>query len=119
MEENKVTVTNLDWQDEYLAERISTDSKYFSDSVPEGQLVYTTTFKFLSEGEKQVNKFGKQVVTFKIMHEGKEKVLDIGATQFDVLKVIAKARPIIGKEVEWQRSGATQKDTRRAIKVKA
>lgn len=115
--EEKIIIS--DWQEEYLAEKPVGDSKYFSDAVPEGQLVYTTIFKFLTEGEKQTNKFGKQVISFKILHEGKEKILDIGATQYEVLKVIAKAKPIINKEVEWQRSGTTQKDTRRAIKVKA
>lgn len=112
--EEKIVET---WEEEYLIDKPITDSKYFSDAVPEGQLVFTAKFKFLSEGEKKINKFQKSVISFRIEHEGKEKLLEIGTTQFDILKTIAKAKPITGKTVDYQRSGTTQKDTRRAIKL--
>ena len=113
---NEQVIETEDWQEEFLIDKPVSDSRYFSDAVPEGQLVYTTKFKFKNDGTKKQNKFGKQVIEFFIEHEGKEKILSIGLTQFDVLKAIAKAKPITGKTVDWQRSGTTQKDTRRAIR---
>ena len=112
------TVENEDWQEEFLIDKPVNDSKYFSDPVPEGGLVYVTSFKFLNDGTKKQNKFGKQVVEFFIEHDGKEKILSVNITNFDILKAIAKAKPVVNKTVDWQRSGSTQKDTRRAIRFK-
>lgn len=116
--EQKVEVTNSngDWSDEYKEEKQKTDSKYFSDTVPQGELFYSTKFVFKSEGEKKENKWGKESILFRIEHEGKEKLLEISGTNFDVLHTIAKNKPLVGKPVQWQRQGIGQKDTRRAIK---
>jgi hypothetical protein len=114
--EVKVTNSNGDWSDEYKGDKPKNDSKYFSDTVPTGDIVYTTKFKFLSEGNPKENKWGNKSIEFKIEHDGKEKVLEISGSNFDVLHDIAEHKPLIGKTVEWQRSGVGQKETRRKIK---
>jgi hypothetical protein len=118
--EQKVEVANSngDWSDEYKGDRPVDNSKYFSDAVPEGKMSFKTTFKFLTEGNKITNKFNKTVIQFQILHEGKEKQLEISTTNFDILKTISQAKPIKDKEVEWERVGSTQKDTRRGITFK-
>lgn len=114
MEEKIIEVK--DWTEEYRGERTPTDSKFFSDKVAEGQLAYITKIKFKTSGEKATNSFGKEVVKFIIEHEGKEKVLEIGVNQYDLLSTIAKKENLVGSTADWQRSGTNQKDTRRAIK---
>lgn len=116
MEENKQTDSNQDWAEGYKDDKPKNDSKYFSDTVPEGELIYSTKFTFKSEGEKKKNKWDNESITFKIEHEGKEKILEINGTNFDVLHTIAKNKPLTGKTVQWQRQGIGQKNTRRAIK---
>ena len=118
VEEKEVTVTNSngDWSDEYKGEKPQLDSKYFSDAVQKGELFYATSFKFLDEGEKKTNKWGNTSIVFKITHEGKEKILEISGSNFDVLHAIAENKPVANKTVQWQRSGVGQKETRRAIK---
>ncbi len=118
MEEKEIKTTNStgDWSDEYKGDKPKRDSKYFSDAVPEGEIVFVTKFKFLNEGEKITNNWGKESIVFKIDHEAKEKVLEVSGSNFDVLNTIAKNKPLTGKDVSWQRSGVGQKETRRAIK---
>jgi hypothetical protein len=84
--------------------------------VPEGELSFRAEIEFKSEGEKVVNKFGKPVIRFSILHEGKEKVMEVGQNQYDYLKLVAEAKPLVNKKAIHQRSGSTQKDTRRTIK---
>lgn len=119
MEEKKVEVTNSngDWSDEYKSDRPKSDSSWFSDIVPENEIAYITEIKFKTEGEKTVNKFGKEVIKFLIEHEGKEKTMEVGTNQYDYLKILATNKPLIGKKFKHQRTGTTQKDTRRTIKV--
>jgi len=118
VEEKKVEVTNSngDWSDEYKEENTKNDSKYFSDKVQEGELIFSTKFTFKSEGEKKTNKWNNESIVFLIEHEGKEKTLEISGSNFDVLHTIAKNKPLLNKTVQWQRQGLGQKDTRRAIK---
>lgn len=117
--EKQVEVTNSsgDWSDEYKGEKPKSDSNWFSDIVQEGELVFTAEIKFRTEGEKTVNKFGKEVIKFLIEHEGKEKTMEVGTNQYDYLKILATNKPLIGKKFKHQRQGSTQKDTRRTIKV--
>jgi hypothetical protein len=116
MEEKEAIIA--DWEDDYLGDKPTNNSKYFSDTVPEGQLSFKTTFKFLTKGTKIVNNYKREVITLQIQHEGKEKTLEIGTTQYEVLNEMAKHKPVTGKEVEWERTGIGQKDTRRKIKFK-
>jgi hypothetical protein len=104
------------WINEYQGERTTTGSKYFSDTVPEGQLSFKCKIMFLDEGEKKVNNFEKEVIAFRIQVNGEEKLWEVNATNFDLLKTIAKASPLVGKTAELERTGTTRKDTRRAIK---
>lgn len=117
--ENKIETTNSngDWSDEYKGDKPKNDSNWFSDVVPEGELSYTADIEFKTEGEKTINKFGKEVIKFLILHEGKEKTMEVGCNQYDYLKIIANNKPLIGKKFKHQRTGSTQKDTRRTIKV--
>lgn len=120
MEEGKefnAKETNSDWSDEYKGERTPGDSTWFSDVVAEGELSFRAEIVFKSEGEKVTNKFGKEVIRFLITHEGKDKTMEVGCNQFDYLKILAGAKPLTGKKAIHQRSGSTQKDTRRTIKV--
>ena len=114
--EVKQTNSNGDWSDEYKGDKPQMDSKYFSDTVQKGELIFTTSFKFLNEGEKKTNKWGNNSIVFTISHEGKEKILEVNGSNFDVLHAISENKPITGKTVQWQRSGVGQKETRRAIK---
>ena len=118
MEEKEIKTTNSngDWSDEYKEENAKSDSKYFSDKVQEGELIFSTKFTFKSEGEKKTNKWNNDSIQFQIEHEGKEKTLEISGSNFDVLHTIAKNKPLLNKTVQWQRQGLGQKDTRRAIK---
>ena len=114
MEEKETT--NSNWEDEYKQERPAGDSNWFSDVVQEGELSFRAEIEFKSEGEKVINKFSKPVIRFSILHEGKEKTMEVGQNQYDYLKIVAEAKPLIGKKAIHQRSGSTQKDTRRTIK---
>ena len=118
MEENTIEQTNSngDWSDEYKGERQAGDSNWFSDVVAEGELSFKAEIKFKTEGEKVTNKFGKPVIRFTIEHEEKEKTMEVGANQFDYLKIVSENKPLVGKKAVHQRSGSTQKDTRRTIK---
>ena len=119
MEEKEINVetnSNGDWSDEYKGERPSGDSNWFSDVVQEGELSFRAEIEFQSEGEKVTNKFGKPVIRFIITHDGKEKTMEVGQTQYDYLKIVAENKPLTGKKAIHQRSGSTQKDTRRTIK---
>ena len=108
--------TNSDWSEEYKGDRPNTDSKWFSDVVPEGELSFKANITFKSEGEKATNNFGKQVIRFTIEVDGEEKTMEIGANQYDYLKCIAEAKPVTGKTATHERTGVGQKDTRRKIK---
>jgi hypothetical protein len=114
--EIKQTNSNGDWSDKYKGDKPTQDSKYFSDTVQNGDLVYSTKFKFLNEGNPKQNKWGNESIEFKILHEEKEKTLEISGSNFDVLHEIAEHKPVLNKTVEWQRSGVGQKETRRKIK---
>ena len=118
MEEKKVEATNSneDWSDEYKGDKPKLEGKFFSDTVQSGELYYATKFKFKDEGNKKTNKWGNASIEFKIEHDGKEKILEISGTNFDVLHEISEHKPITNKTVEWQRSGVGQKETRRKIK---
>ena len=105
-----------DWSDEYKKERPTGDSNWFSDVVEEGEISFTAEITFKTEGEKTTNKFNKEVIQFIVDHEGKEKTMEVGCRQFDYLKIVATNKPIIGKKARHQRTGSTQKDTRRTIK---
>jgi len=111
---NKTT----DWSEEYKQERPNKDSNWFSDVVQESELSFTATITFKSEGEKTINHWDKPVIRFIIEHEGKEKTMEVGCNQFDYLKILANAKPLTGKTAIHQRTGSTQKDTRRTIKFK-
>jgi len=113
MEQEKINETNSeeDWTNEYQGERPIGDSNWFSDVVAEGELSFRAEITFKSEGEKVTNKFGKPVIRFTIEHEGKEKTMEVGQTQYDYLKIVAEAKPLVGKKAIHQRSGSTQKDT--------
>jgi len=115
MEEETITISN--WEDEYKQDRPIGDSNWFSDVVEAGEISFTAEITFKSEGEKVTNKFGKEVIRFLIQHEGKEKTMEVGCNQFDYLKILAQAKPLVNKKAIHQRSGSTQKDTRRTIKV--
>ena len=114
--EIEVTNSNGDWSDDFQKERQESKSNWFKDEVPEGELSFTTDISFVDEGEKKVNNFNDQVVRFNILVNEEPKTLDIKYTQFDLLKVIASAKPIAGKKARWQRTGSTRTDTRRNIK---
>jgi len=118
MEEKELIIetTNGDWSDEYKGERPTTDSTWFSDVVEDGEISFRAEIVFLSEGEKVTNKFGKEVIRFLINTDGKEKTMEVGANQFDYLKIVAANKPLAGKSAVHQRTGSTQKDTRRTIK---
>jgi hypothetical protein len=118
MQDKEIEVTNSekDWANEYQGERPVGDSNWFSDVVAEGELSFRAEITFQSEGEKVTNKFGKPVIRFTIEHEGKEKTMEVGQNQYDYLKIVAEAKPLVGKKAIHQRSGSTQKDTRRTIK---
>ena len=105
-----------DWTEEYKAERPVGESNWFSDVVQEGEISFTAEITFKTEGEKVTNKFGKPVIRFVIEHEGKEKTMEVGQNQYDYLKIVAENKPLTGKKAIHQRSGSTQKDTRRTIK---
>ena len=115
--EVKVTDSSGDWSDEYKGDKPKNDSNWFSDIVQEGELSYTAEITFKTEGEKTTNKFGKEVIRFLIEHEGKEKTMEVGTNQYDYLKILATNKPLVGKKFKHSRSGSTQKDTRRTIKV--
>lgn len=119
MESKKVEVPNSngDWSDEYKGERPKQDSSWFSDIVQDGELSFTAEIKFKTEGEKTTNKFGKEVIKFIIEHENKEKTMEVGTNQYDYLKILAANKPLVGKKFKHQRTGSTQKDTRRTVKV--
>ena len=119
MVEEKIIETNSDWAEEFQGDAPATDQKYFSDKVPEGELSFRTEITFLNEGTKETIKtpWGqREVITFKIQHEDKEKTMQVGTTQFDYLKIIAEHKPITNKKAIVQRTGTSQKDTRRTIK---
>ena len=119
MVETKEVITNSgDWSDEYKAERTPSESNWFSDVVQEGELSFRADITFKDEGTKTINKFGKEVIHFTITHEGKEKSMEVGCNQYDYLKVVAQNKPLTGKSAVHQRTGSTQKDTRRNIKFK-
>jgi len=109
--------TDSDWSEEYKGDRPTTDGKYFSDTVPQGEMIFSTEFTFKDEGRKTTNKWGKESITFNIDHDGKEQVLEIVGTNFDLLKTLAEAKPLTEKKVQWQRSGEGQKNTRRKVKI--
>ena len=112
--ENKET--NSNWEDDYTGDRPTGDSNWFSDVVQEGELSFRAEIEFKSKGEKVINKFGKEVIRFTIEHESKEKTMEVGCNQYDYLKIIATNKPLVGKKARHQRTGSTQKDTRRTIK---
>jgi len=116
MEQETIIKTNSNWEEEYKGDRPQTDGKYFSDTVPENEMIYSTEFTFKDEGNKITNKWGKESIVFNINHKDKEQILEIVATNYDLLRTIAEAKPITGKKVQWQRSGEGQKNTRRKIK---
>jgi hypothetical protein len=113
---NAETNSKEDWSEKYKGDRPSTDGKFFSDTVPEGEMIYSTEFVFKDEGKETTNKWGKETIVFTINHNGKEQILEIVESNFDLLKIIGEAKPLTGKKVQWQRSGVGQKDTRRKIK---
>jgi len=113
---DKELTNSNDWSKEYEGERQVSDSTWFSDVVQEGELSFRAEIIFLSEGEKKINKFGKEVIQFLINTEGKTKTMEVGCNQFDYLKIVAANKPLEGKKAIHQRSGSTQKDTRRTIK---
>jgi len=116
MENKETNETISDWSEEYKAERTNKDSNWFSDVVQEGEISFTADITFKTEGEKEENKFGKQVIRFIIEHEGKEKTMEVGCNQYDYLKILANNKPLVGKKARHQRTGSNQKDTRRTIK---
>ena len=79
--------------------------------------------KFKSDGEKRINKFGKEVMHFIIEVAEKEKFMEIGTTQYDFLRTIGQKKKdnkgtLIGVIGVIERVGSTQKDTRRTIQFK-
>ena len=113
---DKELTNSKSWTEEYEGERQTSDSTWFSDVVQEGELSFRAEIVFLSEGEKVTNKFGKELIRFLINTDGKEKTMEVGCNQFDYLKIVAQNKPLEGKKAIHQRSGSTQKDTRRTIK---
>ena len=113
----EVASSNGDWSDDYKGDKPKMDSSWFSDIVQEGELSFAAEIKFKTEGEKTTNKFGKEVIKFIIDHEGKEKTMEVGTNQYDYLKILATNKPLLGKRFKHQRTGSTQKDTRRTIKL--
>lgn len=120
MEEKIVNTEN--WEEEFLADKPKTDSKYFSDTVPEGQLSFKKEFAFKSDGEQKINSYKNPVVNFIIEVDGKEKIWEVSKKQWEILKVIANKKKekgtLVGLKVNLERTGKTQTDTRRAIKFK-
>ena len=107
-----------DWTEEYLIEQPKKQSDYFSDTVPEGELIFKGEIKFLTEGIEKINNFNTPVVFFEIEFEGKKLKWDVSKKQWQILKEIAKAKPLIGKTAILQRQGSNQTDTKRTIKFK-
>lgn len=109
------------WDDEALEDKPKTDSKYFSDTVPEGQLSFKTELTFKTNGEKKINNFKTPVVTFIIEVNGQEKTWEVSTKQWEILKNIAQKKKdnnntLIGVKATLERTGSNQTDTRRAIK---
>jgi hypothetical protein len=107
--------TNSNWEDDYTGDRPTGDSAWFSDTVPEGKISYTTTITFKDEGKKASGFKAKPVIRFLIEHEGKEKNWDVNPKQWEILQDIAKAKPLTGKKASITRTGKGQLDTRRQI----
>ena len=116
--EVEVKTDSNDWSEEYKGDRPVTDSNWFSDVVPEGDISFNATIKFKNEGIKTINHWDKDVIRFTIEHDEIEKTMEVGCTQYDYLKTLATNKPLTGKTAEHQRTGSTQKDTRRNIKFK-
>jgi hypothetical protein len=117
--ENEVVVEQA-WDEEFLAEKPKTDSKYFSDSVPEGQLSFKTELTFKTDGEPKTKNFKQPVIEFIIEVNGKEKVWEVSKKQWEILKTIAakkkENKTLTGLKATLERTGTNQQDTRRAIK---
>ncbi len=109
-------IETKNWSDDYTTERPVGEKDFFSDIVPEGQLSFKATIKFLSEGEKLVNKFGKECIRFNIEAGAKKLKWDIGCNQWELLRTIAHAKPLTGKLAQLERVGTNQKDTKRTMK---
>jgi len=119
MEQETITNSNEDWAKEYEGDNPTQNNKYFSDKLVDDEVSFTAEIIFKNEGEKETIKtpWGeRKVITFKIEHEQKEKIMQVGETQFDYLKAIANAKPLTGKKAKVTRVGTTQKDTKRTIK---
>jgi hypothetical protein len=120
MEEKEIK-TEQAWDEEALEDKPKTDSKYFSDSVPEGQLSFKTELTFKTNGESKINNYKTKVVNFIIEVGGKEKIWEVSTKQWELLKIIAQKKKdnngtLIGVKATLERTGSNQTDTRRAIK---
>lgn len=120
MEEREV-ITEQAWDDEALSEQTPTDSRYFNDSVPKGQLSFKGEITFKSDGESKINNYKTPVVNFIIDYQGKEKLWEISKKQYDILKTIAQKKKdnngtLIGLKATLERTGVGRADTRRQIK---
>ena len=118
--EEKIVEVNEAWDEEFLADKPKTDSKYFSDIVPQGQLSFKADLVFKSDGEKLINNFKTPVIKFIIEVEGKEKFWEVSTKQWEILKTIAAQKKakgtLVGLKATLERTGTNQTDTRRAIK---
>jgi len=120
MEEKKIE-TEQTWDEEILEDKPKTDTKYFSDSVPEGQLSFKTELTFKTDGESKINNYKTPIVHFIIEVNGKEKIWEISKRQWELLKTIAQKKKdnngtLVGVKAVLERTGTNQIDTRRAIK---
>lgn len=121
MEEKNIIVEQA-WDDEALEDKPKTDSKYFSDQVPEGQLSFKTELVFKTDGESKINSYKTPVVVFVIEVEGKEKIWEVSKKQWALLKTIAQKKKenktLVGLKAILERTGSNQQDTKRAISFK-
>jgi len=121
MENIKEITVEADWFKEYDQPKEQKDLlPIFEMKLREGQIARTEEIIFLTEGRKELTRFG-QAIIFEITHEDKKKIWFIKATQYNLLNPIAKQRKagsLIGRKAEVQRAGSGQKDTKWSITFK-
>jgi hypothetical protein len=108
------TGTLNDWVAEYEAEQQQSQQyeKLPKISVKDGEVV---TFKILDEGKKVKTKFGESIL-FVVEHNQARQYWWVKTNQYAILTPLVKNKPLTGRTLQIMRMGSTKDDTRYSVK---
>lgn len=108
-----------DWSEEYLNQTPQEGEQErlpkFKLELGKDDLYKTEEIRFLDEGRKIENSYGKSIL-FHVEVKGIPMVWFVRRNLYSVLNTMAKQKPLTGKKAVVNRVGRTQKDTRWTIK---